>query len=57
MKPAAHPFAEQFDKVFRGRTGAETKLHAVTHKLERAGRRLPFQLVHIHVQTMPPKNR
>jgi hypothetical protein len=36
--------------MFRGRAGAEAKLHAVMHELKRAGRGLPFQSVHIHVR-------
>ena len=40
-----------------GRAGAEPELHAVLHMLQRVRRRLPLQFVHIHVLTMPLKNR
>jgi hypothetical protein len=33
-----------------GRTGAEAKLHAVSHLLERTRRRLPFEFFHIHAR-------
>ena len=36
VKPGADPFAQKFDEMFRGRTGAEAELHAVAHMLERA---------------------
>ena len=52
LKPGAHPLAQEFDEMLRGRTGAEPKLHAVAHRFERARRRLPFQFVHRHVQTL-----
>ena len=51
IESAAHPLTEQFDKMLRGRAGAEPELHAVANLLERTCRRLPFQCVHVHVQT------
>ena len=54
VEPGANPFAEQLDKMLRGRSGAEAKLHAVAHMFERTGRRLPFQSVHIQVQIEAP---
>ena len=39
-----------------GRAGAEPELHAVADVLQGFRRRLPLQLVHIHVLTMPLKN-
>ena len=61
-QPGAHPLAEQLDEMLGGRAGAEPELHAVAHMLQRPRRRLPFQFVHVHVQTrlsrrMPPIRR
>src|SRR5450631_773438 len=53
VEPGANPFAQQLDKMLRGRTGAEAELHAVGHEFERAARRLPFQFVHA---PMPEKS-
>jgi hypothetical protein len=50
IEPVANTHPQQFDKMLRGRTGTEAQLHAVGHEFERAGRRLPFQFVHIHAK-------
>ena len=44
FRPARDLLAEQLDEMLRGRAGAEPELHAVAHLLQRARRRLPFQL-------------
>ena len=53
LQPGGDLFAQQIDKMLRGRTGAEPELHAVPDMLQGLRRRQPFQCVHIHVQTMP----
>ncbi len=50
LSPARTRSPSKLDKMLRGRTGAEAELHAVAHVFERAGRRLPFQFVHVHAQ-------
>ena len=51
--PGADSVAEKLDEMLRGRAGPEPELHAVPHMLQRARRRLPFQFVHVHLQTTP----
>ena len=49
-KSGANALAEQFDEMFRGRSGTEAKPHAVTHMFERPGGGLPFQFIHGHAK-------
>ena len=56
LHPGADLLAEQLDEMLRGRAGPEPELHAVLHMLQRARRSLPFQFVHVHLQTTLPKS-
>jgi hypothetical protein len=47
-QPTGNPLAQQFDKMLRGRTGAEPQLHAILHMLQRLRRSLSLQSIHIH---------
>ena len=42
---AVKALSQKFDKMLCRRTGAETKLHAVTHVLQRTRRRFSLQFV------------